>query len=93
MDIAIRARASNAYSIGIEHVALSGQGRTPAQDAKSIELERWLVSEHHINPANIVGHRFAPGNLNRTDCPSTLFGEPTEQSARYFLPVISIHAA
>jgi hypothetical protein len=74
------AKAANPRSIGIEHVALPGQQMASEQQASSIALVRWLVTTYGIPTNNIKGHRFAPGNVNTTDCPDHLFGEKNEQA-------------
>lgn len=76
------AKAANPRSIGIEHVALPGQNMAPAQQESSIALVRWLVATYDIDTDNIKGHRFAPGNIDTTDCPDHLFGEKNEQAVK-----------
>ncbi len=71
------AKTANSSSIGIEHVATAADRLTEAQSAASAELVRWLAAEYGIPAANVVGHRFAPGNEETTDCPNHLFGEET----------------
>ncbi len=74
------AKALNPTSIGIEHVATANDRLTDAQSAASAELVRWLVATYEIPVANVLGHRFAPGNEGTTDCPNHLFGDPTAES-------------
>ena len=71
------AKAANFKSIGIEHVGTAADRLTDAQSMASAELVRWLAAEYGIPAANVVGHRFAPGNEGTTDCPNHLFGEET----------------
>ena len=71
------AKTANLRSIGIEHVSLAADRLTDAQSRASAELVRWLAAEYGIPSANVVGHRFAPGNEGTTDCPNHLFGEET----------------
>ena len=71
------AKTANSRSIGIEHVATAADRLTEAQSAASAELVRWLAAEYGIAAANVVGHKFAPGNVGTTDCPNHLFGEET----------------
>jgi N-acetyl-anhydromuramyl-L-alanine amidase AmpD len=79
-DKAWHAKSANARSIGIEHVARGGDGMSPAQEATSIALIRWLIATYGIQTSNILGHRFAPGNEGTTDCPDKLFGAATEEA-------------
>jgi hypothetical protein len=74
------AKALNSTSIGIEHVATAADRLTDAQSAASAELIRWLVAAYGIPVANVLGHRFAPGNEGTTDCPNHLFGDATEEA-------------
>ena len=53
---------------------------TDAQSMASAELVRWLAAEYGIPAANVVGHKFAPGNEGTTDCPNHLFGEETAEA-------------
>jgi hypothetical protein len=76
------AKNANPRSIGIEHVAVQGQQMTSTQQAASVALVRWLVVTYDIPLANIKGHRFAPGNIDTTDCPDHLFGEKNEQAIK-----------
>ena len=71
------AKTANSRSIGIEHVAVAADRLTDAQSAASAELVCWLAAEYGIPVANVVGHKFAPGNEGTTDCPNHLFGEET----------------
>jgi len=71
------AKTANSRSIGIEHVATAADLLTNAQSTASAELVRWLAAEYGIPAANVVGHKFAPGNEGTTDCPNHLFGEET----------------
>jgi monofunctional glycosyltransferase len=71
------AKTANSRSIGIEHVGTAADRLTDAQSTASAELVRWLATEYGIPAANVVGHRFAPGNEGTTDCPNHLFGEET----------------
>jgi hypothetical protein len=71
------AKTANSRSIGIEHVSMAADRLTDAQSKASAELVRWLAAEYGISAANVVGHRFAPGNEGTTDCPNHLFGEET----------------
>jgi len=81
-DAAWHAKAANARSIGIEHVAVEGQRMAPAQEQSSIALVRWLMATYDIPKSKVTGHRFAPGNIGTTDCPDHLFGDATEQAVR-----------
>jgi hypothetical protein len=79
-DCAWHAKSANRRSIGIEHVGSGADRLTQEQSAASVDLVRWLMSTYDVPVANIVGHRFAPGNEGTTSCPDHLFGEPTEQA-------------
>ena len=74
------AKAANSRSIGIEHVATQTDRLTDAQSTASAQLVRWLAAQYGIPMANVVGHRFAPGNEGTTDCPNHLFGDATEDA-------------
>ncbi len=88
-DKAWHAKGANPRSIGIEHVALPDQGMSDDQEKSSVALIKWLIASYSIPTSNILGHRFAPGNIGTTDCPSHLFGAPTRTAvddwvARHF---------
>jgi len=90
-DKAWHALAANARSIGIEHVAMPGQQMASAQQEASVALVKWLVATYAVPLSNIKGHRFAPGNAGKTDCPDHLFGPATEAAvsdwvAEYIAP-------
>ena len=74
------AKAANSRSIGIEHVGTATDSLTDAQSKASAQLVRWLAAEYGIPVANVLGHRFAPGNKGTTDCPNHLFGDATEDA-------------
>ncbi len=74
------AKAANSRSIGIEHVAAAADQLTNAQSVASGQLVHWLAEEYGIPAANVVGHRFAPGNEGSTDCPNHLFGDATAEA-------------
>ncbi len=74
------AKAANARSIGIEHVGTAQDRLTDAQSKASAQLVRWLAEHYGIAAANVVGHKFAPGNEGTTDCPNHLFGEATAEA-------------
>lgn len=76
------AKTANADSIGIEHSAAPAQGMSPPQEASSIALIRWLLSEYKLSKSAVTGHRFTAENAGSTDCPSHLFGAPTEAALR-----------
>jgi len=71
------AKASNPRSIGIEHVGTANGRLTDAQSIASAQLVRWATSAYGISVANVLGHRFAPGNEGTTECPGQLFGDST----------------
>jgi hypothetical protein len=71
------AKAANSKSIGIEIVGTATDRLTDAQSLASAQLVRWLATEYGIPAANVLGHRFAPGNEGTTDCPNQLFGDAT----------------
>ncbi len=71
------AKAANSRSIGIELVGTATDRLTDAQSMASAQLVRWLAAEYGIPAANVLGHRFAPGNEGTTDCPNHLFGDAT----------------
>jgi hypothetical protein len=71
------ARAVNSRSIGIEHVGTASDRLTDAQSMASAQLVRWLAATYGIPAANVLGHKFAPGNEGTTDCPDHLFGDAT----------------
>lgn len=81
-DKAWHAKHENADSIGIEHVARQGDRLTAEQEASTINLIKWLMTEYKIAKEQITGHRFTPHNITRTDCPHSLFGERTEVALR-----------
>jgi len=74
------AKAMNARSIGIEHVGAATDRLTDAQSMASAHLVRWLSAEYGIPVANVLGHRFAPGNEGTTECPCRLFGDATAEA-------------
>lgn len=76
-DKAWHAAGHNDSSIGIEHCAAKGDKLTPAQEAATIKLCRWLMTEYRIIKKHIQGHRWLP---NSTSCPGDLW--PTEQDLR-----------
>ncbi len=71
------AKAANHRSIGIEHVGTASDRLTRAQSVASAHLVRRLTEEYGIPAANVLGHRFAPGNEGTTGCPNQLFGDAT----------------
>lgn len=77
-DKAWHAENANPSSIGIEFAAAPGDRMTPEQEATAVQLIRWLVETYKIPWPHINGHRFSPGAVSPTDCPSHLFGEATE---------------
>ena len=81
-DKAWHARNANADSIGIEHSAAQGDAMTPQQEETSVALLRWLLAEYKLAKTAITGHRYTPENVGHTDCPHSLFGEPTEAALR-----------
>jgi len=74
------AKTANSRSIGIEHVGTAADRLTGAQSMASAQLVRWLAAEYGIAAANVVGHKFAPGNEGTTNCPNHLFGEETAEA-------------
>lgn len=74
------AKGDNVDSIGIEHAARKGECLTAKQEAASVALIRWLMSEYKIPKTEVLGHRFAPSNIGSTDCPDCLFGTPTKEA-------------
>jgi hypothetical protein len=79
-DKAWHALAANSRSIGIEHVAMPGQGMATAQEQSSVALIKWLIASYSVTKDNITGHRYAPGNAGHTDCPDGLFGANTKKA-------------
>jgi len=71
------AKAMNSRSIGIEHVATATDRLTDAQSQASAHLVCWLAAAYGIPVANVMGHKFAPGNERTTGCPNHLFGDTT----------------
>lgn len=71
-------RGANTSSIGIEHVAVPGQHLAAQQELATVALIKWLLATYELSPSAITGHRFAPNYTGSTDCPATLFGDPTE---------------
>lgn len=59
----------NARSIGIEHCAALGDKITPAQEATSAAIIRWLAYTYAIPSINIIPHVA----VHETDCPGDLF--------------------
>lgn len=84
------ARKANSYSIGIEHVAGSGDVLTKEQEDSSARLINYLVNEYKIDLENIVGHGHIAGNI--TLCPGHIFGEATENALRKWVDE-NIHRA
>ena len=83
-DRAHHCKGANANSIGIEHVAISGQAVTSAQEKSSIALIRWLMGAYGIPASGIDGHRWTPGysgGVGGTDCPHSLFGHEGDHDA------------
>jgi monofunctional glycosyltransferase len=74
------AKAVNSRSIGIELVGTETDRLTVAQSKASAQLVRWLAAGYGISAANVLGHRFAPGNEGTTACPNHLFGDATEDA-------------
>lgn len=81
-DKAWHALGENTDSLGIEHVAKKGERLTTTQEKATIALIAWLLTEYKIPKSQITGHRFTPSNINRTDCPHSLFGANTEKALR-----------
>jgi len=74
------AKTANTRSIGIELVGTATDRVTDAQNRSSAQLIRWLAAAYRIPAANVLGHRFAPGNEGTTDCPNHLFGDATAEA-------------
>ena len=81
-DKAWHAGGANADSIGIEHSADKKDRMTTEQEASSVALLRWLLSEYKLSKATITGHRYTPENTTGTNCPAHLFGDETEAALR-----------
>lgn len=81
-DAAHHCKGVNRDSIGIEHVAKSGERLTPAQEKATVQLIKWLISKYNIPLKNITGHRYTPGYTGGTDCPHSLFGERNEAAVK-----------
>jgi hypothetical protein len=77
-DKAWHCRGFNETSIGIEHSAVMGDRLTPQQEAASSQLIRWLCAEYKISPSQIFGHRWNPASPDQSDCPGTLWRNPSE---------------
>ena len=73
------ATTANSYTIGIEHSALPGDKLTPAQEAASVALLKYLVQEYNISLDQIVGHR----HIGATTCPNSLW--PTETDLKLWV--------
>jgi hypothetical protein len=84
------AKAANSRSIGIEHVATAADCLTDMQSNASGQLVGWLAEEYEIAAANVVGHKFAPGNEGSTDCPNHLFMDTTADAVTKW---VSAHVA
>jgi hypothetical protein len=69
---------ANADTIGIEHVAVTGDHLTVQQQTATVALIKWLVAEYDLDPQRITGHNFTPGYTGSTDCPNVLFGAFSE---------------
>ena len=74
------AKTVNPRSIGIELVGTATDRVTDAQNMASAQLVRWLAAAYQIPAANVLGHRFAPGNEGTTNCPNHLFGDATAEA-------------
>jgi hypothetical protein len=72
-------KGANSNSIGIEHVGTETETMTPAQEASSVALIRWLLEQYDVPPKRIFGHDFAPGRQTETSCPDKLFGSVHSQ--------------
>lgn len=77
-QVAWHCKGANFDSIGIEHVAKSGEMLAPAQEAATVALIKWLLSAYDLGPESITGHNFAKGRLTVTACPHSLFGKYVE---------------
>ncbi|MBV8360665.1 MAG: N-acetylmuramoyl-L-alanine amidase, partial [Deltaproteobacteria bacterium] len=77
-DKAWHAKNANADSIGIEHSAAKGDQMTSEQEASSVALVRWLLSEYKLTKSSIWGHKYTPENAGTTDCPDHLFGDDSQ---------------
>lgn len=91
-DKAWHARNANPESIGIEFAAQPGDHVTPAQEETATKLIHWLVDTYDIPWTRINGHRYTPGNIGATDCPSHLFGEPTEEAVLRWVEKVRLGA-
>jgi len=74
------AQSANGYTIGIEHSALPGDKLTPAQEAASVALLKYLVQEYNISLDQIVGHRHLG---QATSCPNALW--PTAEDLKLWV--------
>jgi N-acetylmuramoyl-L-alanine amidase len=75
-DRAFHCGSFNSASIGIEHVAETGDKLTPKQEASSIALIKFLREKHGIAQNKIFGHDWADGEVpreNGTTCPGDLW--------------------
>ena len=73
--VAYHVGSANNNSIGIEHVATSTErGLTPAQEASSIALIKYLVDAYNISKSKIAGHR----TVSKTLCPSFIWPLETD---------------
>jgi hypothetical protein len=66
----------NSASIGIEHVAKTGDELNPRQEASSIALIKYLTKKHGIARNRVFGHDWADGESprkNETTCPGDLW--------------------
>jgi hypothetical protein len=72
-------KGANSNSIGIEHVGTETDTMTPAQEASSVALIRWLLEQYDVPKKRIFGHDFAPGRQTETSCPDELFGSVHSQ--------------
>lgn len=86
-DKAHHAYQANGRSIGIEHEAVAdldakgnitkviSSGFTPALEASSISLIKYLMKQYSIKPENIVPHRH---EVKKTECPGLIFPKDSD---------------
>jgi hypothetical protein len=63
----------NTNSIGIEHVAATGDKLTAEQEKASAKLIKWLMAEYKVPAKKVFGHRWNPNTPDETSCPGSLW--------------------
>lgn len=83
-DRAWHAYQHNSDSIGIEVCAKKGEKMTQWQEKALKELSLYLLGEYPTIDA-VTAHRFLYKDGNYTDCPGSIFGQPTIDALRVWI--------